>query len=354
MTDNRQSDLLSDVRQFLGFLSGLWGMFSSLTLLFPLSNALVQVLPMHETQRGIYTALTTLTCCFVILYLYITRHQQIAVRLAKPSLYDRRVIAIFALGVLSALLYLPAHSSYAQILEGSYSAADLEQGMMWVLGMLFYGISFVGLTTSFTLLAIVEYGKQSGETQDLASRREEVLKTENQELKEKLAELQRHVDRLQERLTRHEQLKAENQQLRQQIAELQSLADDLSTRLPPYEEEQLRQQVAELQSLADDLSTRLAPYEEEQRVLRQNQLVTAVGKITQSAVADTLKQRILEIAGVRDAILSMTVREGLRGIKAPYGDSVSEWQYDYKKHGPKVNWIDMSIFLILVGHLACS
>lgn len=313
MTKNRQPDLLSNVRQFLGFLSGLWGMFSSLTLLFPLSNALVQVLPMHETQRGIYTALTTLTCCFVILYLYITRHQQIAVRLAKPSLYDRRVIAIFALGVLSALLYLPAHSSYAQILEGSYSAADLEQGMMWVLGMLFYGMSFVGLTTSFTLLAIVEYGKQSGETQDLASRREEVLKTENQELKEKLAELQRHVDRLQERLTRHEQLKAENRQL--------------------------RQQVAELQSLADELSARLAPYEKEEKAREQRTLVTEVGRITESSVVRALEQEIRRIPDVADVRLTITVRKELRGRTPTYDR--------YSLVEPKVHWVDLSVFLTL-------
>jgi hypothetical protein len=308
MMENRQSDLLSNVRQFLGFLSGLWGMFSSLTLLFPLSNALVQVLPMHETLRGIYTALTTLTCCFVILYLYITRHQQIAVRLAKPSLYDRRVIAIFALGILSALLYLPIHSSYAQILEGSYSAVYLEQGMMWVLGILSYGTAFVGLTTSFTLLAIVEYSKQSGETEYLASRREEVLRTENQELKEKLTELQRHLE----------------------------------TEKQEHEEE-----LAELQRYVDRLRTRLALYEEEERVLQQTQLVTAVGQITQSAVANTLKQRILEIAGVKDAILSMTVRGELRGIEAMYEDSKSDWRYDHRYSGPKVNWIDMSVFLIL-------
>jgi Tfp pilus assembly protein PilN len=237
------------------------------------------------------------------------------VRLATPSLYDRRVIAIFALGVLSVVVYLPVHSSYVQVLEEPYMVgADLAQGMIWILGMLFYGMSFVGLTTSFTLLAIVEYGKQSGETQDLASRREEVLKTENQELKEKLAELQRHVDRLQERLTHHEQLKAENQQL--------------------------RQQVAELQSLADDLSTRLAPYEEEKRVLKQNQLVTAVGRITQSAVADTLKQRILEIAGVRDAIVSMTVQRQSRDKGLFYG--------------PGVDRVDTSVFLVLEAGIDIS
>jgi Skp family chaperone for outer membrane proteins len=309
MTTHQDTDLLRDVRQFIRFLSGLWGMLSSLTLLFPLSNVLLEVLPADETQLSIYTALTTMSCCFTVLYMYIARHRLIRLRIMNSAKYDGRLVWTFIGGLCASLIYLLVHFWYGQTLEDASVAATVERGAAWVIGILLYGSSFVSLTASFTGFAIIEYSKHSGDMEEVITQPYETLKAENENLGQQLADLQEYMDRQRKRLSQYEQ------------------------------EEKVRRDKAK-----------------EDKAREERELVTAVGKIKASSVLSALKQGIKNLPYIIDVELRATPREDLAGINPPPrakgGDTERNWRYhiEYSSSyysGPAVNWIDLNVLLTL-------
>jgi hypothetical protein len=74
---------LDELKEFFGFLRRLWAILAGVSVLFPLSNVFVKVIPLAKWDQGglaylspeLVTAVSTLTCLFVILRTFARRQE---------------------------------------------------------------------------------------------------------------------------------------------------------------------------------------------------------------------------------------------------------------------------------------
>jgi hypothetical protein len=156
---------LPELKQFLEFVSGLWGLLAGISTLFPLSNLLIEVVPLDQLPAGGYAYLpgsavsvvASLSCVFVVLWTFGQRAA--AVRWARATVH-RRAWRCF-LGALAALvlyyvLYLAlAHDFYWIVLH--WESGALQRLLGDVLLLLLYVTCFSLLTRAFLLLALHEF-----------------------------------------------------------------------------------------------------------------------------------------------------------------------------------------------------
>lgn len=153
MTEKPKTRLLADIQEFFQFQSGLWGLLSSITILFPFSNAFFQILPIESSSLPLNTLMATLLSVFTILYLYSSRSAEL-----EKRKYHRLAILNLFIGVLSTLVYLFLYARYKPIFPENSQETLLW--VMWVLNLAFYSSIFVSFTASFTTLALAEYLEQ--------------------------------------------------------------------------------------------------------------------------------------------------------------------------------------------------
>jgi hypothetical protein len=100
-------------KEFFTFQQNLWGLLASLSVLFPLVNLFVQVIPLYNAEyppapaylsTGLITGVATLLTLFVILWTFGQRHK-FKVRGAGKTL-QRQAWFAFGLGLLALLAYL--------------------------------------------------------------------------------------------------------------------------------------------------------------------------------------------------------------------------------------------------------
>jgi hypothetical protein len=115
---------LAELRTFLAFLTGLWGMLTGLSLLFALANVFVDVIPVTEHFQPLYrlpptvvTPLASVTSLFVLLATYARRG---AVAAARGRDRARRSATVsFATGRAALAVYL-----VGTVLVGSHLYGD--------------------------------------------------------------------------------------------------------------------------------------------------------------------------------------------------------------------------------------
>ena len=159
-TSKRQS-ILNNIREFLAFLAGLWGSLSSLTLLFPMSNYLIKVIPADNQNFPVFTVTATISSVFVLLYTYVSRDIYLENYILTTELNKRltfTALISFVVGIFSIPVYLVIYYSFHPLLD------DGNNFLKWM-GLLsalaFYSMTFVFLTNSFTRLALSEYLKHT-------------------------------------------------------------------------------------------------------------------------------------------------------------------------------------------------
>ena len=158
---------LGEFKKFLEFLRNLWSTLAGISLLFPLSNVLIKIIPLakYDDEGGLVyfspqlvTAITTLACLFIILWTYGKRHS-FSNPQERQSIQKRAGLS-FAIGVVSLVIYLVFYFAvktgfYFDVL--GWQSGDPQRVFGDIVLLVAYGAFFLLVTRAFVLLGMIEY-----------------------------------------------------------------------------------------------------------------------------------------------------------------------------------------------------
>jgi hypothetical protein len=153
---------LQELRDFLRFLRSLWGLLATISVLFPLSNVLVTVIPIEgggnpfqNLSPAVVTTLTTLTCIFLTFATFGRRSQFSEQLRRRRYATSARIAFAGALGAL-AIYLLTSTPLYRTLITDN---PNYELGIALYDGLFaaLYVVSFALLTRAFLVLAMLEY-----------------------------------------------------------------------------------------------------------------------------------------------------------------------------------------------------
>jgi len=155
-------EFLDELREFLAFLASLWGILAAVSVFFPLSNLLTEVVPLNRSgdpfqnlSPALVAVLTTLTCIFLTFATFGRRVQFADAPRRKQYARSARLSFPLALVLLALYVLLPPSLYEVLITDqgGSAAGTALYDGLMAAL----YIASFALITRAFLLLAMLEY-----------------------------------------------------------------------------------------------------------------------------------------------------------------------------------------------------
>ena len=172
MADTDQgSSFLKEFKDFLAFLQNLWGILAGISVLFPLSNLLLRLIPLKtfDYQEGVlvwfspglFTTLTTLVSLFLVLWIFGQRQN---FKSKRGSVGIRRQALIsFGIGLTALIGYL---TLYYFILSSAYTvlgwvSIDVRRLIGEVPLLILYVAFFTLVTRAFMFLGMVEYFKSN-------------------------------------------------------------------------------------------------------------------------------------------------------------------------------------------------
>lgn len=169
------TDPVSELQSFLAFLGSMWGALAGLSVVFPLSNVLADVIPLSSINAdgafarispAVVTTVSTISVLFSILWLFGTR-QDIADS-SNVTIIRKRAVISFVLGLVLLAGYL---GLYELKLDQAYSSwgwetDDLGHMLVEIPLMALYAGFFVLLTTAFVLLGLIEFYAKAPDTRD--------------------------------------------------------------------------------------------------------------------------------------------------------------------------------------------
>lgn len=167
---NAEPDSLEELKEFLGFLRNLWTILAGVSVFFPLSNVLAQLIPLARWDDGglaylsptLVTTISTVGCLFAILWTFVQRGQYVQER---KAIVQRLAGLSFAGGALALILYLTVNFAIA---EGFYwntlgwESADARRILGDIVLLLTYAGFFALMTRAFMLLGLLEYSRIQG------------------------------------------------------------------------------------------------------------------------------------------------------------------------------------------------
>jgi len=166
--NNSQEEVTSidELKQFTKFLQSLWATLAGISILFPLSNVLTKVIPLAQWPEGglafisptLVTAISTVTCLFIILWTF-GRRQQFA-NAKRRRLINRESALSFAVGGIGLIVYLIGHYAVVQnfyYVAFNWASTDPRQVFGDLLLLIAYCVFFAFMTRAFMLLGMLEY-----------------------------------------------------------------------------------------------------------------------------------------------------------------------------------------------------
>ena len=155
-----------ELREFLAFLQELWTLLAGVSVLFPLSNTLIDAVPMGTWPDGgfvylspvLVSACATIGCLFLVLWTFGTRDRWRSA--GGPAALARAAIRSLAAGGLALAVYLVGVTVvqgdfYFTVLGWPSDALQRVAGDLLLAGL--YGAVFVLITRAFLLLGLREY-----------------------------------------------------------------------------------------------------------------------------------------------------------------------------------------------------
>jgi hypothetical protein len=172
MADSDQgSSFLKEFKDFLAFLQNLWGILAGISVLFPLSNLLLRLIPLKtfDYQEGVlvwfspglFTTLTTLVSLFLVLWIFGQRQN---FKSKRGSVGIRRQALIsFVIGLTALVGYLIL---YYFLLSSAYVVlgwvnGDIRRLIGEVPLLILYVAFFTLVTRAFMFLGMREYFKSN-------------------------------------------------------------------------------------------------------------------------------------------------------------------------------------------------
>ena len=169
---NKGAAFIEEITKFLTFLQNLWGVLAGMSVLFPISSALMNVIPIEEydydgglafSSSELLTGVATLISLFIILWTYGQRQEF----KAHMEMYTirRQAIFSFAFGFLALFIYLLGYSlamgDFYVILFGWESVEVILCYILNDIILLFsYSAFFALMTRAFILLGMIEFFKR--------------------------------------------------------------------------------------------------------------------------------------------------------------------------------------------------
>lgn len=168
-SSKRGRETLNEFQEFIAFLQGLWGVLTGISIFFPLSNTLANVIPIgnfYDEPPGsgafsyfspqLVTVASTLLTLFVILATFGRRHEY---RRQPGQLLKRRAWFSFCLGFLFLISYLLINFGIYDLFYGPLEiwGGDPRRLIGDVLLLLTYSIFFALITRAFVLLGMKEF-----------------------------------------------------------------------------------------------------------------------------------------------------------------------------------------------------
>ena len=166
--NNSQEEITSidELKQFTKFLQSLWATLAGISVLFPLSNVLAKVIPLAQWPEGgfaffsptLVTAISTVTCLFIILWTF-GRRQQFA-NAKRRRLIKRESALSFVVGGIGLIVYLIGHYAVVQnfyYVVFNWASTDPRQVFGDLLMLIAYCVFFAFMTRAFMLLGMLEY-----------------------------------------------------------------------------------------------------------------------------------------------------------------------------------------------------
>lgn len=157
---------LAELKAFLQFLKNLWGLLAGISVFFPLSNVLLNAVPMgaygsdgvfDQVPPALITGLATVVTLFVVLVTFTGRR-----RFQDPK---KRVTPLrgawlsFGAGVLALLAYLVIHQVYREYAwePWGWGSGDPRKLFAEIPLLAAYVAFFALLTRAFMLLGMMEF-----------------------------------------------------------------------------------------------------------------------------------------------------------------------------------------------------
>jgi hypothetical protein len=168
--ERQGAGFLRELTAFLEFLRHLWGVLAGVSVLFPLSNTLVRVIPLGSYHVGtgvfdqiappVITALSTVVTLFVVLTTFAGRRRARGARGRRAAL--RRAWWSFGAGLAALLGYLALHQVYAMSAwdPWGWGSGDPRKLLAEVPLTLLYAAFFALLTRAFMLLGLLEFVRE--------------------------------------------------------------------------------------------------------------------------------------------------------------------------------------------------
>jgi hypothetical protein len=158
--------VLQEFKEFVEFLQHLWAILAGASILFPLSNTFVGIIPLAQWSDGAFAYLSpalvsgfaTLACLFIVLWTFGQREEMRVSR--EWSSLPQRAVRSFGLGAVALMMYLAGHYAisndfYFRIL--GWQSDDLRRIAGDVVLVIAYGGFFVFVTRAFLALGLREY-----------------------------------------------------------------------------------------------------------------------------------------------------------------------------------------------------
>ena len=163
---DRGTSFLEEFKQFLTFLQNLWGLLAGVSVLFPLSNVLVRVIPLQSLDHdgafakltpSLVTTVATITTLFLVLWTF--SHRGRFKGKARRRVVQRQAMLSFGAGLASLVLYIVGYTvklTDAYVRWG-WESQDPRHLMAEVPLLIAYVAAFALVTRAFLLLAMTEF-----------------------------------------------------------------------------------------------------------------------------------------------------------------------------------------------------
>ena len=168
---NEEFSTIEELKNFLKFYKNLWTILAGVSIFFPFSNLLMNVIPLSGGDNGgwsylsprLVTAILTVACLFVILLTFVQRKQYKGKK-SRRSVQKKAMLS-FGIGAVALVVYL---TLYYAVVEGLYwnvlgwGSADARRILGDIVLLLTYSAFFVLITRAFMLLGLLEYPGKRG------------------------------------------------------------------------------------------------------------------------------------------------------------------------------------------------
>jgi uncharacterized membrane protein len=162
---------LKEFKDFITFLQNLWGILAGISILFPLSNVLLKLIPLKTfNEDGVYnhlspsliTTIATVVSLFVILWTFSSRNTFKKQR--EISEIQKKAFISFVIGIMVLIIYLVIYivtSEYAWSVWG-WGTDDPRKLFAEVPLLITYSSFFALTTRAFMLLGMIEFFRKEG------------------------------------------------------------------------------------------------------------------------------------------------------------------------------------------------